>query len=442
MKTTISILFLSILAAAVEASENIPPPPQGEPVIIRGATLHTVSGEVIENGHLSFEDGRITAIGANDGSPVSADINVIDLSGKHIYPGLIAANTVLGLVEINAVRATRDYAEPGTINPNVKANEAVDPDSELFPVARANGILVALSVPQSPGNSQTGATGLITGSSAVLQMDGWTWEDMTVKSPAGVHVIWPEIRSVPPDDKEAQKALGARLKALNDAFAEAHSYSQAHAAGSLTKTDLRWEAMLPVFAGDIPVFVHANDVRQIRGALELAGKFDVKLVIVGGIDAWRVADELKAADAAVIVSPVHTVPLRRWEPYDTPFTNASKLAAAGVRFAIAGDGSAFGSANARNVPYNAATAAAHGLSRDDALKAITLYAAEILGVDNRLGSLEAGKDATFIVTDGDPLEITTNVERAWIQGREIDLSSHHTRLYEKYQEKYRQLETE
>ena len=441
MRTSIAALFLALLAAAAWASENIPPPPQAEPIIIRGATLHTVSGEVIPNGHMLVEDGRITAIGTSDDSPVSADIDVIDLSGKHVYPGLIAANTVLGLVEINAVRATRDYAEPGTINPNVHANEAVDPDSELFPVARGNGILIALSVPQSPSD-ETGPTGLITGSSAVLQMDGWTWEDMTVKSPAGVHVIWPDVRSVPTDDKEAHKALGARLKALEDAFAEARSYADAHAAGSLTKTDLRWEAMLPVFSGDIPVFVHANDVRQIRDALEFAGSFDVKLVIVGGIDAWRLADELKAANAAVIVSPVHTVPLRRWEPYDTPFTNASKLAAAGVAFAIAGNGSAFGSANARNVPYQAATAAAHGLSRDDALKAITLYAAEILGVDDRLGSLDTGKDATFIATDGDPLEITTNVERAWIQGREIDLSSHHTRLYEKYQEKYRQLETE
>jgi imidazolonepropionase-like amidohydrolase len=440
MKTTITALLLILLATTVWASENIPPPPQSEPVIIRGATLHTVSGEVIEDGHLLFEDGRITAIGANDGSPVAADVNVIDLSGKHIYPGLIAANTVLGLVEISAVRSTRDNAEPGTINPNVRANEAVDPDSELFPVARANGVLIALSVPQSPGDSETGPTGLITGSSAVLQMDGWTWEDMTVKSPAGVHVIWPDIRSVPADDKEAQKTLGARLKALEDAFAQARSYADAHTAGSLTMTDLRWEAMLPVFAGDIPVFVHANDVRQIRGALEFTQEHGVKLVIVGGIDAWRLAGELKAADTAVIVSPVHTVPLRRWEPYDTPFTNASKLAAAGVSFAIAGEGSAFGAANARNVPYNAATAAAYGLSREDALKAITLYAAEILGVDDRLGSLDTGKDATFIVTDGDPLEITTNVERAWIQGREIDLSSRHTRLYEKYQEKYRQLE--
>lgn len=429
------MLVLLLVATSALANPNVPAPPQTEPILLTGATIHTISGTTIEHGQLLFDEGRIEAVaGAGDAIPVPE--RVIDLSGKHIYPGLISANTALGLVEIQAARATVDLTEPGLINPNARADIAVNPDSELIPVARANGVLAALAVPQG------GAGSLIVGRSAVLQLDGWTSEDMTLATPVGLHIVWPAMR-IPDDASEARKksltkARDARLEALADAFESAAAYRLLRDSGREFERDLRWEAMVPVLERELPVFAHVHDLAQIRHALDLADEFGFRLVIVGGEDAWRIADVLAAKDVDVIVANVHRLPLRRWEDYATPFENAVKLHAAGVRFAIAGDGSAFAAANVRNLPYEAATAVAHGLAHDEALKAITLYPAQILGVDDRLGSLEPGKDATLIVTDGDPLEIATHVERAFVQGREIDLSTRHTVLYEKYREKLRQ----
>lgn len=421
----------------VFASDQIPAPAQERAIAIVNATVHPVSGEPFE-GDVLFVDGKIVSMGS-DISLGEFDAEVIDAEGKHVYPALIAANTSMGLTEIGAVRATRDFAEVGEIKPNVRAEVAFNPDSEHIPVTRANGIALALSVPQG---------GSISGTSALMRLDGWTWEDMTLSAPVGLHVRWPAMsvsRSPFADSEEEQKKRTAeRIQAIRDAFTQARAYRKAKAAeaedGAVRhEEDLRWGAMIPVLDKEIPVFVHANEIREIKAALDWAEGEDLRLVIVGGYDAWRCADLLTERDVPVIVEEIHRVPRRRWEPYDAPFTLPLKLHQAGVRFCIAASGSSFESPHQRNVPYHAATAAAYGLPKAEALKSVTLHAAEILGVGDRVGSIEEGKDATLIVTDGDPLEITTHVEMMFIDGRRIDLENRHKTLYEKYLAKYRQL---
>lgn len=427
---TVMIAVVSTIAH-VQASDTIPAPPQAKPIVLKGATIHPVSGPDIPSGTIIFENGKITAIGADAAIPAGAE--VIDATGKHVYPGLINAHTVLGLVEIGAVRATVDVEESGAINPNVRSITSVNPDSELIPVARSNGILTALSVPEG---------GIISGQSAVLRLEGWTPEEMTVRSPAAMHLRWPDLtidrrprarKSV----KDQQKEIDKAQKQIRDAFQIARSYWQARKNPSPDfKSDLRWEAMMPVFDGKLPLFVHAGTLAEIEAALTWAKEAQLKIVLVGGNDAWRVAALLKESDTAVIVGPSTSLPPRRDDGYDSGLSNAAKLHEAGVRFCIASNGRG-AETNERNVGYEAGLAAAFGLLKEEALKAVTLYPAQILGVADRLGSLEVGKAATLIVTNGDPLDFPTQVEAAYIDGRKIDLSNRQTRLRDKYREKYR-----
>lgn len=426
------------------ASQEVPAPPQDHPIVLSGGTVHTVSGETLEDAQVLMDAGKIRAVGRNLSLPGGTQI--VDVRGKHVYPGLISPNTVLGLVEIGAVRATVDTSEPGAVNPNARAEVSINPDSELLPVARANGILTALSVPQPVGGDDNPGSG-IAGTSALIKLDGWTWEDMTLSAPVGLHVFWPQMTinrdpRFPKSPEDQQVDLDKRLRQLRDTFATARAYlrgKQAAARGTPLATDLRWEAMTAVMEGKIPVFVHANEIKQIKAALEWTADEQLRMVLVGGQDAWRVADLLKVRDIPVIISSVLSLPERRWEAYDTPFTNPLKLQKAGVRFCIANDGSAFAAPQDRNLPYQAGMAAAYGLPKEEALKAITLYPAQILGMGARLGSIDVGKDATVLVTTGDPLEITSRVEMAYIQGREIDLANRQKRLYEKYRRKYEQI---
>jgi imidazolonepropionase-like amidohydrolase len=277
-------------------------------------------------------------------------------------------------------------------------------------------------------------------------LDGWTWEDLTLKSHLALIVNWPAMVYTPSPfsrttKEEWQKQRDEQLKNLREAFANARAYYRAKDAEQQKgvryhDVDPRWQAMIPVFEGKVPVFVAANELSQIQAAITWAEQEGVKLVIVGGRDSWRVADQLKAKNIPVIVRDIQSAPLRRWEGYDGVFSLPLKLKNAGVRYCITGDGDA---SNSRNTAYHAANAAAYGLPKDDALKSITLYAAQILGIADRVGSLEVGKDATLIVTDGDPLEIPTVTERMFIQGKKVDLRDKHKQLYEKYKEKYRQL---
>lgn len=401
-------------------SDEVPGAPQRKPIALTNATLHPVSSKPIEGGTLVFDQGRIVALGAKVKIPDGAQ--VIDLKQKHVYPSLIESHSQIGLKEINAVRATRDERETGSLNPNAKAATAVNPDSEVIPVTRANGVLLALSAPSG---------GRISGFAAMLQLDGWTSEDITLKQKAALVIDWPS----PPSSGESPG-----LKILQRTFRQARAYRKARQANKEGQSfDIRLEALLPVLDGDVPVMVLANDAREIQASVAFASEEGIRLIIFGGHDAEQCAALLKQSDVPVVIDSTHRRPRRRHEAYDTAYTLPSRLKRAGVRFCISGSDRA-STWNSRNLPYHAATAAAHGLSADDALRSVTLSAAEILGVADRVGSLEVGKDATLIVTDGDPLETVTNVERAWIQGRSVQLSSRHTRLYQKYNQKYRQLQ--
>lgn len=429
------ILAALLCAAALSGAAEIPAKKQAGPIAIIGGTIHTVSGAVIENGTILFDKGKIVAVGAQVDVPAGAER--IDAGGKHVYPGMIDARSNVGLTEVGSVRATNDITESGSVNPNIRAEVAVNPESEIIPVTRANGIPVVVTMPDG---------GAISGTAAAIELDGWTWEDMTLRAPLGLVVNWPsmtinrawwERRS----EEDQKKARDRQLNEIRNAFRDARSYMKAKQSESQSgvpyhATDLRWEAMIPVLQGTIPVLLAAEDIQQIQSAVAWAEQEDVKLVILGGYDAWRAADLLKARDIPVVVQPIHRTPWRRWEAYDEPATLPKKLFDAGVRFCIAGEA---GASNERNLPYHAATAASYGLPKDEALKAVTLYPAQILNLADRIGSLETGKDATLIVTNGDPLEITTAVEMEFIQGKQIPLSSRHTRFYDKYKEKYRRL---
>ena len=434
MRLHIALLAASgfLLTASVAfASPEVPGAEQSRPVALVGATVHPVAQPEIPNGIVVFEDGRITAVGSDVDVPEGAV--VLDLSGKHVYPGMFDAMTNLGLIEIDSVRATRDQSETGTINPNVRAAVAVNPDSELIPVTRSNGVLLALTAPVG---------GLIAGRSAIIQLDGWTWEDMTLQDDVGMHLHWPNMEPVTAWYSEESSAQQRRsrddaLERLRDVFEDARAYQRAREErGEAQPRDLRWEAMLSVLAGEQPVIIEANEVQEIQAAVAFAQQEDLRLIIYGGYDAPQCAELLKKHDVPVIVGSVYRLPLRRSDPYDAPFTVPERLRQAGVKYCISGGGK-FSASNVRNLPYHAAQAAAFGLPLDEALKSVTLFPAQILGVSDRVGSIEGGKDATLIVTDGDPLETATHVEAAFIRGREVDLSDRHKRLWKKYEEKYR-----
>lgn len=420
-----ALLLASLFANAAHASNA------ATPLVLSGADLYTVSNGVIAGGEILIVDGRIAAIGAKVDAPANAQR--VDVAGKRIYPGLIAANSVIGLSEVAAVRSTNDYAEAGPINPNVRVEQAVNPDTELWPVNRANGVLAALVVPQ------VGSDGVIAGQSALMKPDGWTTEQMTIASQVGVHVYWPSTRVSAwrmADADKVREAANHKRDALDQAFRDARAYQAARNAGSKAPNDLRWDAMLPVLERKKPLLIHAEDAVQIREALAFAKRENVRMVLVGGADAWRMTSSLKEQDVAVILGSSHDLPMRRWEDYDSVYSSASKLVAAGIAIAIANEGDTMAATNERNLPYQAASYAAYGLDEAAALRAITLGPAEILGVADRIGSLDVGKAATLFIASGDVLDIRTAVERAWIDGHEIDLANKHTRLNEKYEGKY------
>lgn len=418
------ICGLAILAFAglAGASPEIPGAPQDKPILLVGATIHPVSGPVIENGMLLLVDGKIAAVGRelND-ETIPANAVRVDVSGKQIYPSLFDAYTPLGLVEVNAVRATVDRSETGQLNPNVKSWVAVNPDSELIPVTRSNGVLLALSAPSG---------GLISGQSAVLQLDGWTFEEMALAPGVGMHLNWPRISS------DSGRPSSSSMRQLRQLFDDARAYRLARdAQRGDPAVDVRLEAMLPVIEGRQPLIVSADELGAIQGAVAFGQEQQVRIMIYGGYDAPQCADLLVNNKVPVLLGGVYRLPRRRSEAYDAPFTIPQQLHEAGVQFCITGSGR-FGGANVRNLPYHAAMAAAFGLPRDVALKSITSFPAEILGVADRVGSLAVGKDATLFICNGDPLETETLVEAAYIQGRRVDLSDRHKRLWNKYRTKY------
>lgn len=424
--------FSAPMLPVASANPLVPGSPQQQTIALVGATVHPVSQPSISDGTVLFKQGKIIAVGSDIKIP--NDAQVIDVAGQHIYPGLFDAYTDLGLVEIAAVRATRDSSEVGQINPNVRALVAVNPDSELIPVARSGGVLFALAAPQR---------GLLAGTSAVVQLDGWTYEDMSLRGDAALHIAWP--RSIPVtswwDQSPPKAQLAARDKKrheIRQAMDDARRYLLAQEAQDEIppKFDARWESLIPVLQGKRPVVIQADEVQQIRDAIAFADHYKLRLIVLGGYDAPLCAEMLRTRDIPVIVSGVHRLPEHRHEAYDAPFTLPRRLADAKVRFCIASDQ---GGSNVRNLPYHAGTAAAYGLDDEEALKAITLYPAQILGVADEIGSLEPGKRASLIVCDGDILEATTRITSAFLNGSTVDLNDRHKQLWKKYQEKYRRL---
>ena len=397
--------------------------------LIEHADVYPVSRAVLVDTAVLIEVGKIKAIGAQALAQAGSATR-IDATGLRLYPGLISANSSLGLIEIEAVRATVDTAEVGAVNPNARAQIAVHADSDLLPVARAGGVLTALSVPR--GN-------LIAGQSALINLSGWNYEEMTVKPAVAMHIYWPSTRLpdwLPkPAIEQALEAAAENLRVLDASFAEAIAYRAKQALPQATH-DLRLEALQPVLSGDLPLFIHANELTQIRGALTFAAKYKLKVTLVGALDAWRVADELKAANVQVILGSPFNLPMRRSESYDVLYSAAAKLHAAGVKIAIAGDGGGMDASLEKNIAYLAAQAAAFGLAPAQALRAITLSAAEILGVSDRLGSIDVGKDANLILVRGDILEITSPIQRIFIAGIDTPMSSRHSKLCERYQGRY------
>jgi imidazolonepropionase-like amidohydrolase len=400
-------------------------------VAIRNATIYPVTTAPISNGTIVFTNGVITAMGLNAAVPAGA--TVIDGTGLSVYPGLIDSGSQLGLAEISAVPGTMDTAELGDINPNARAEVALNPHSNLIPVTRVNGVTTVLTEPEG---------GVISGKSALIQLSGWTPKEMVLQSPVATHIHFPRVRTPsfdeqPQDEeaeKEAKKNYTKQIDKLRDVFRDAQAYSKAAAARSKDQNvrrfdrDLILEALVPVVEGREPAILHANLARDIRAALKFADEFKLKTILADADDVAQVIPDLKSRNIPVLLGPILSLPPREDDPYDLTFTNAKTLYDNGIRFAIQSSDAH----NARNLPYHAAMCAAFGLPKDVALKAITIFPAEIFGVADRIGSLEVGKMANVIVTDGDPLEVVTNVKRVFIGGEDIPMETNQTLLYEKF----------
>ena len=432
MKKGMIFLVTACLCAGFIGREGAPAQTRSETYAIRNARIVTVTGPVIDNGTVVIANGKIAAVGANVSVPSGA--KVIDAAGLSVYPGMMDSGTSLGLEEIGSVAGTQDQAEIGDNNANIHVDVAIHPDSSHIPVTRVNGITTALTEPEG---------GTIAGQSALINLDGWVPREMLLKPRVAMHINWPGGFGGGGGDfggfgqrltNEARRQQETQIENLKKILRDARAYADAKDArakdASLPKQDvnLKFEALIPVVRGQMPVVISANTERDIKNAIAFADELKVKMILSGGVEAYRVAGQLKAKNIPVIVGPVLRMPNREDDPYDAPFTNASLLSKAGVKIAF----QTRESAEARNLPYNVGQAAAFGLPKDEALKAVTIYPAEIFGVADQIGSIEQGKIANLIVTDGDPLEVLTQVKYLFINGHQVSLSTRHTELYEKY----------
>jgi imidazolonepropionase-like amidohydrolase len=433
---------LAFLSAAVSAAFLAPLPlaaVEGPAVVvIKDARIVTVSGPVIEKGSVVIEGEKIAAVGA--GLSVPAGATVIEGTGKTVYPGLIDGLTTLGLVEIQSVTGSVDTTEVGDVNPQAKAWVALNPHSEQIAVARANGVTAALVAPLG---------GLVSGQSALIRLAGSTPDALTVRTPVALHVVYPSgrppadpARSEEPEpktfeerEKDKKRNQEKALSRLRNLLEEAKAYGAAQDAAragriEAPKPDLGREALVPFARGIAPLVVRANDEDDIRGAVRFAEERGLKLIVAGGLEAWRCADLLKAKGVSVLLK-VDRLPDRESDPYDAPYANPERLRAAGVRFAIVSD-----DADAsRNLPYEAAMAHAYGLPAPDAVRAITLSPAELFGVADSLGSIDRGKAATLVVATGDVLDHRTVVTHVFIDGVAQSLETRHTRLFREFKDR-------
>ena len=413
------------LAFAFAASSH------ADSLLLRGATVHTVSGATLASTDVLVKDGKIAAIAAS--ITEKAD-RTNDLTGLHLFPGMISPSTDLGLVEIPSVRASVDRREVGDFNPDVESWKAVNPDSDLIPVARANGITHFIPVPQGS---------ILSGVSGVIATGGWTVEDMAVRKRAAYHLDWPTMSLATGGRRgggagamdEQAKARREKIQVIENWFNDVDAYAKGRAAGATVVP--AYEAALPLVRGELPLIIGADDLREIKSALAWAEKRKLKIVILGGRDAALVAEQLAKQKVPVIYNHVFPLPSRDSEGYDANFSAPGILHKAGVTVALTDSLGRFTSNNARNLPYAAAHAMAFGLPADAAIRAITLVPAQIYGVADKLGSIEVGKHASFFAATGDILDIRSQVKHVWLAGEEQSLKNRNTQLYDKFRNRPR-----
>jgi rhodanese-related sulfurtransferase len=428
MKALLILLYTLFISIQLIAQPPTPGKVQTKPIALVGGTAHLGNGQLIENAVVAFENGKLTMVApAVNGNFNRSGYEIIDISGKHVYPGLIAPDTKLGLEEIAAVRSTRDYYEAGAINPNVRALIAYNTDSELIPTTRANGVLIAQVVPQG---------GVISGTSALVGLDAWNWEDANIKED-GIHLNWPAMFVAggiwyDPEPIKKNEQHTKIMDELSRTFADALAYSQIK---NPSPANLKLESMRGLFDGSKNLYVHANYGKEIIEGVQFAKNHGVKkVVIIGGEDAWMAIDFLKEHNVAVILNELHRLPTRPEDDVDLPFKLPAMLSKAGILVGLSYPGE---TKNYTNLAFQAGTAAAYGLNKEEALSLVTLNNARILGIENQAGTLEKGKDATLVVSSSDLLDVRTNdVTYAFIQGRPVVLDNKHKRLFKRFDDKY------
>ncbi|GAB2774767.1 amidohydrolase family protein [Salinimicrobium soli] len=426
------ILPVLLLITGSLIAQQTPAPKQTTPITIVGATAHIGNGEVIENSLIILEDGKIRTITDANTTKMPYRGTIIEAQGKHVYPGFIAPNSTLGLVEIDAVTQSDDEDELGEMLPHVRSIIAYNAESQVVESMRPNGVLIGQITPRG---------GRISGTSSVVQFDAWNWEDAVLKENDGVHVNWPssvrrgrwwegEEPGIKPNNKYEEEVLK-----LKDFFKN----SKAYLAGPRDRTNLPFEAMDPVFSGKSKIYIHADGEKEIVDIINFKKENDLKnVVLVGAYNGYKVADELKKNNIPVLIGRVHSTPNLEDQDYDLPYKMAKLLNDKGVLVGLETSGQ-MERMNSRNLPFYAGTVVAFGANKEDALKMITSNTAKILGVDDTLGTLEVGKDATVFISEGDALDMRTNkVTKAFIQGRDISLESHQTELGKRYSDKYTQ----
>lgn len=417
----VTLLFFLLLCTSVRAQNPTPAAAQDVPIVIRKATIHVGNGTVLEESDILFDEGTIVAMGKD--MPAPANAKIIDASGKHIYPGLIALNSQLGLTEIGAVRSTNDQRETGSINPNARALIAFNTDSQVIPTVRSRGVLLAQITPVG---------GYVSGRSSMVQLDGWNFEDAVVGADDGVHLNWPRRSSWSWRTRQVSenKNYGEQVAGLEAFMKEAAAYCGASRTGDRL---LKLEAMCEALSATKNVYLHIDEPREIMHAVQLVKKMGGKPVIIGGQGAHLVADFLKREEVPVILSSTQALPRRQDEDIDGPYAKPALLAKAGVSFAISHEGYW----QQRNLPFVAGQAVGFGLDYEAAITAVTLTPAKIAGIDAMYGSLERDKSATLIIVAGDVLDMrTSQVEMAFIDGRMVDLDNKQTELYRKFKTKY------
>ncbi|WP_339876205.1 amidohydrolase family protein [Olleya marilimosa] len=426
---TLKILILTLCVSVISFAQQTPGDKQTTAITIEGATAHLGNGDVIENALIMFENGTLTFVGSAN-TKIARKGTIIDAKGKHVYPGFIAPNSTLGLVEVDAVRATNDDDEVGAMNPHIRSLIAYNTESKVVESMRPNGVLMAQITPRG---------GRISGTSSVVQLDAWNWEDAAIKTDDGIHLNWPSTYSRgrwwlgEPNVLKENKNYAKEIQELTNYFAQSKAYN----ANKTSPKDLPFEALEGLMDGSKKLFVHVDNEKGITDAINFAKAENIKhLVIVGGYEANNVVDLLKENNIPVLLQRIHSRPNGDDHDYDLPYKLATQLVKAGVLVGLenAGDMERM---NTRNLPFLAGTTVTYGLSKAQALSLITLNTAKILGVDDKVGSLEVGKDATLFISQGDALDMRTNkLDQAFIQGRNISLETHQTELYKRYSKKY------